>query len=307
MGNVLVVGSLNWDTTLTVERIPAIGETVIGKSVAFGCGGKGANQACACARAGAKTAMVGAVGADENGVRQRQSLVSCGVAVEALLVEQQAPTGMAVVTVEASGKNSIVVVPGANAALTAQHVEAHFAALNRAPDVVLLQLEIPLAVAYAAIRSGKKAGALVVLNPAPAVKFDPTYYRQVDYLLPNETELALLAAGAVGLEAQAASLLEAGVGHVVTTLGERGAMHMAVGRAPAYHAARRVRALDTVGAGDCFCGYFCAALAAGKSEDMAIAEATAAAAISVTRAGAQPAIPLAEEVAAMLEGMWACV
>ena len=307
MGSVLVVGSLNYDTTLVVERIPVVGETVIGKSVAYGCGGKGANQACACARAGARTTMLGAIGDDSGGSQLRQSLAACGVRTEALLVERKAPTGMAVVTVEASGRNHIVVIPGANAALTAERVEAFFAGMEEAPQVVLLQLEIPLAAVYAAIRCAKAAGAMVALNPAPAQRLDPAYFPQIDYLLPNETELALLAARAGGPAKQAEALTRAGVGHVVATLGERGALHLAAGCAPVYYAAHRVRAVDTVGAGDCFCGYFCAALAAGKDVGAAIAAGTAAAAISVTRPGAQAAIPLAKEVEALLKGEWDCV
>lgn len=307
MGSVLVVGSLNYDTALAVERIPAVGETVIGTSVAYGCGGKGANQACACARAGARTTLLGVVGDDIGGSQLRQSLIACGVRTEALWVKRGAQTGMAVVTVDSSGRNSIVVIPGANAALTAERVEAYFAGLEEAPTVVLLQLEIPLAAAYAAVRCAKAAGAAVALNPAPARRLDPAYVSRVDYLLPNETELALLAARAGDPAEQAEALTRAGVGHVVATLGERGALHLTAGGAPVYYAAHRVRAVDTVGAGDCFCGYFCAALAVGKSEGMAIAEATAAAAISVTRAGAQASIPLAEEVAALLKGEKDCV
>lgn len=300
MGKVLVIGSLNYDTTLAVECIPAVGETVIGKGVAYGCGGKGANQACACARAGADTTMFGAVGEDACGAQLRQSLAFSGVHTEALLTRREAHSGMAVVTVDASGRNHIVVIPGANATLNAQCVEAFFAAAET-PDVLLLQMEIPLEAVYAAIRAAKAAGAIVVLNPAPAKRIDSKYLRWIDYLVPNETELAVLAGRAGETAEQAAVLVRAGVRHVVATLGERGAAHVTADSAPLFYDAHRVHAVDTVGAGDCFCGYFCAALANGKDARAAITTAMAAAAISVTRAGAQESMPLAAEVKAMLK------
>jgi ribokinase len=283
---VVVVGSINLDIVVAVERHPAPGETVIGGDRRELPGGKGANQAVAAARLGAATAMVGRVGADEAGRRMRDNLEREGVGVASVREDDEAPTGVALIAVDARGENTIVVSPGANARLDARDVEAAREVLEGAA-VTLVQHEVPPAAVRAAIA---RAGGTVVLNPAPARSLDGA----VHVLVPNRGELEALAGRGGDPEALARGL--AGARAVVVTLGAQGALVVEGERAERI-AAPEVSAVDTTGAGDTFCGALAQALAEGAALVEAARWATRAAAISVTRAGAQGGMPRRGELA----------
>lgn len=287
--SVTVVGSLNEDVLVTVDRLPGRGETVIGASAHIAPGGKGANQAAAAGRLGAGVAMVGRVGDDPAGDRQRAALADAGVDVTLVHRTPGELTGTATIPVEASGgENLIVVVPGANAALSPADVEV---AEVRDADVVLLQLENPLATVRAAAAA---AAGTVVLNPAPAQRLPEDLLALVDVLVPNEHELLRLTGTDDGdrTPAELADLgRRLGAGSVVVTLGGRGALVVpAVGTA-LLQAPPAVEPVDTTGAGDCFCGALAQALAQGEELAGAVRYAVAAAAASTTGAGARGALP----------------
>ena len=265
-----MVGSANADLVLHVPHVVAPGETLLASGSARGAGGKGANQAVAAARAGADVAFVGAVGDDADGALLRAALAGAGVDVTRLRTVD-APTGLAVVAVAADGENAIVVVPGANHALTA--LGDGDRDLLAGAAVVLAQLEVPVAfvAAAAALTDG-----LVVLNAAPATALPDEMLAHVDVLVVNEGEAATL-----GVEALAA------VPTVVTTLGADGCILQRRGEPDLHVPAARVEVVDTAGAGDAFCGALAAALAAGADWPTVLQHATVAAARAVGSAGAQ--------------------
>ncbi len=265
---IAVVGSVNLDLVVEVERHPAAGETVLGGDAAELHGGKGANQAVAAARAGSEVQFVGRVGADDAGVLLREGLAAEGVGVEHLRTDDDAPSGRALIAVDARGENTIVVSPGANARVGPDDVAAA-AALLRAAAVTLVQHEIPAAAVAAAARA---AGGTVVCNPAPARPL----VAGIDVLVPNERELQALGGEPAGL----------GVAAVVVTLGAAGALVVARGRRERIPAPA-VDVVDTTGAGDVFCGALAHALAGGAELVEAARAAVAAAALSVTRHGAR--------------------
>ena len=296
---ILVIGSLNMDMVIPVKDLPQKGETILGGSPDYIPGGKGANQACAAAKLGGSVAMLGKVGRDEMGRALKDNLSAAGVDVTHVEETDKAPTGMAVIYVSQSGHNSIVVVPGANGLCDAEYIRAN-EELIAAHDIIVLQLEIPHDAVFLAIRLAKKHRRLVVLNPAPAPDSLPSeVIAGLDYLTPNETELARIAGMPVGgtEEAVAAGkkLVAEGVGTVLATLGEQGALLVTGDRAQVIPTLK-VDAVDTTAAGDTFNGAFVTALAEGRDEADAIAFANRAAAISVTRKGAQTSIPTREEV-----------
>jgi ribokinase len=282
---IAVVGSINLDVVVGVQRHPAPGETVVGGDRRELPGGKGANQAVAAARLGAAVALVGRVGADDAGRRLRDGLAGEGVDVTHVLVDAEAPTGMALIAVDGAGENTIVVSPGANARVGADDVEAARDVLAGAA-VTLVQHEVPEDAVAAAIAG---AGGRVVLNPAPA----RPHAGVVDVLVPNSGELEALA-GRAGDPVELARGLEAARA-VVVTLGPEGALVVEperVERIPAHH----VEAVDTTGAGDAFCGALAQALDSGADLVEAARWAARAAAASVTRVGAQDGMPRREEV-----------
>ena len=292
--HILVIGSLNMDLSITMERMPAVGETVMGEELTYNLGGKGANQAYAVGRLGGQVKMLGCVGRDQFGAGQRESLAACGVDVSGLRESEALPTGTAVIYVDAAGSNSIVVVAGANQAC------------DQWCDYVLMQMEIPMsAIAYAAGRA-RALGKTVILNPAPAPDLIPAELLScVDYLTPNETELMKLSGvtgdGMEAVRQGAKALMEQGLGCVVVTLGEEGAL-LADGDGFRTYPARKAEAVDTTAAGDCFNGAFVVALAEGMSEDEAIRFANAASSMAVTKKGAQSSIPSREELEQILGG-----
>jgi ribokinase len=281
-GAVCVVGSANLDLVAATARLPAPGETVLGTDFAQHAGGKGLNQAVAAARAGAATAFVGAVGDDDAARILLAELAAAGIDTSLVGVRQR-PTGRAVITVDERGENSIVVVPGANEEVVVDALPS--------AAVLLVQLEVPVAAVADALRLARSAGAITVLNPAPATRLEGDLLRLVDVLVPNEHELALLGS--------ADRLLADGVGAVVTTLG--GAGVRVVSPDGAWHVAPfHVLPVDTTGAGDAFCGTLAARLAAGDALDAAVRVAAAAGALATTRRGAVPSMPHAADVAALL-------
>jgi ribokinase len=290
-----VVGSLNLDLILGVPVLPTPGQTVIGHGLRRAFGGKGANQAVALARLGATVRMVGRVGDDEDGTALRGALDAAGVGTDLVGVTTGEPTGLAVVSVDDAADNAIVVIPGANASLEPADVDA--AALAGA-GLVVAQLEVPVPTVEAALRLARAAGALVVLNAAPAARLPDGLLATVDVLVVNEHE-ATAVAGATALDDAVDGLLAQGPGTVVVTLGSRGCL-VARGRDRTALPAHAVDAVDTTGAGDAFV----AGLALGLAEGLPAVEAarfgSAAAAIAVTRSGAQPSMPGRAEVEALL-------
>ncbi len=297
---VVVIGSLNMDLVTRAPRLPRGGETLIGESFSTIPGGKGANQAVAAARLGAQVSMVGCVGNDAYGEQLRNGLLAEGIDCQAVSVEEGA-SGVALIVVDDNSQNAIVIVAGANGALTAEVLDSVDEVLQSA-DVVICQLEVPDATVGHALKRARELGKIVILNPAPASRRLPAdWYACIDYLIPNESEAAVLSELAVDsletAESAAAHLIAAGAGKVIVTLGAQGLM-FANGASFEHFPAPRVKAVDTTAAGDTFVGGFAAALASGKSEVDAIRFGQAAAALSVTRAGAQPSIPTLLEVQA---------
>lgn len=298
--NVVVIGSLNMDLVTRAPRLPRGGETLIGHSFATVSGGKGANQAVAAARLGAQVSMVGCVGNDEYGVQLHDALLAEQIDCQALSVVEDS-SGVALIVVDDNSQNAIVIVAGANGSMTPAVID-RFDAVLKAADVIICQLEIPDATVGHALKRGRELGKTVILNPAPASRPLPAdWFAAIDYLIPNESEAAALSGLPVDsletAEKAAAHLISLGAGKVIITLGAQGSL-FANGTGYQYFPAPKVKAVDTTAAGDTFVGGFAAALAAGKTEDEAIRFGQVAAALSVTRAGAQPSIPTTSDVQA---------
>lgn len=294
--SVCVVGSFMMDLVAYAPRRPNPGETLIGTGFSFAPGGKGFNQAVAAARAGALTAMVGCVGDDDMGAQFRSMLRAEGIDATAVQVRPGVGTGVGLPLVEPGGQNSIVVVPRANGVVDAvQIVEA--APVITAATVLVLQLELAVDAALAAARLAHERGVTVILNPAPVCPLPAELLEHVDVLVPNEGELTALTGRPDLGPREAAALLRDSWGlDIVVTLGERGALVVATSGDVTHVPARPVRAVDTVGAGDVFCGYLAAGLAQGLGLTRAAETANAAAAISVTRTGSAASAPTADEV-----------
>lgn len=296
--NILVIGSCNQDITIKVAELPTKGKTIIGSNLYYASGGKGANQAVAAAKCGGKVKFLACVGDDSAGKQILHGYAEQGVDTSCIQQIKNANTGTALITVDQHGNNTIAIVAGANAALTAQVVEANKAVIMAA-DYVLLQLENPLAAIYEAIAIAHAAGAYVVLNPAPAQTIEDEIYSQLDLITPNEIEAEQLTGITVHDEqsaTQAAQVfIDKGVKEVVITLGEKGIY---------YHGANlqqlfpcfKVEAVDATAAGDTFNGALLAALANNEDMQSALRFAQAASAISVTCLGAQPSIPQRQAV-----------
>jgi len=305
---ILVVGSLNMDFVVTVPRLPAPGETILGQDFHMVPGGKGANQACAAgklASEGVRVMMLGRVGYDLFGDHLKASLAAAGVDVSGVHATQAASTGVALIWVESSGQNSIVVAPGANHYLRKADLNG-FRHLFQAASHVLLQLEVPLETVAAALELAHQEGAMTILDPAPAQPLPNQMLAHTDLLTPNETEACLL----LGLaprrlepdEARrlAEQLRQRGAHQVVVKLGDAGCVY--VGPDEAYAVpAFPVEARDATAAGDTFNGALAVALAEGQPIRAALRFANAAAALSVTRLGAQASIPTRAEVDEFLQ------
>ena len=293
---IVVLGSTNTDMVISGAKIPVPGETVCGGSFMMNPGGKGANQAVAVARLSARRrqcVFIAKVGDDLFGRDTARRLKAEGIDAR-LIVDKTAASGTALILVDRKGQNCISVALGANGTLSPKDVAPFASDIERA-DALLLQLETPLETVLWAARTAHAKGVHVILNPAPAAKLPRELYACLDWITPNETEAELLTGVKVAdlASAQAAErvLKRRGVAHVAITLGAKGCY--AAGR---IHPCVKVKAVDTVAAGDTFNGAFVVALAEGKSVDEAIAFAQAAAARAVTRPGAQSSVPFRREV-----------
>lgn len=295
---VVVVGSLNMDLVTRASRLPRAGETLVGQTFSTVPGGKGANQAVASARLGAKVAMVGCVGSDAYGTQLRDALQVEGIDCQAVSIVDGS-SGVALIVVDDNSQNAIVIVAGSNGQLTPASLQA-FDAVLQAADVIICQLEVPMDTVGYALKRGRELGKTVILNPAPASAPLPAeWYASIDYLIPNESEASALSGVTVdsldSAKVAATQLIKAGAGKVIITLGAQGAL-FTDGQVFEHLPAPKVKAVDTTAAGDTFVGGFAAALANGKREAEAIRFGQVAAALSVTRAGAQPSIPTLHDV-----------
>ena len=302
MGRVFVAGSINMDVVATASRHPGIGETVAGNAVRHFPGGKGANQAVAAAKLGAPTTLIGRIGKDAFGDQLKTFLAAQGIDLTFVRETAGVHTGTAIITV-ANADNTIVVIPGANATVTAAEVTAPTLAKG---DIAVSQFEIPLPTISAFFKRARAGGATTILNPAPATQFDAEMLDLVDILILNESELGFLTKAELrdtdddARFIEAARLLQTGKDKIVcVTLGRRGVLALIDGQ-PLIISGRAVRAVDTTGAGDCFVGAVAAQLAGGKSIGDALDYANVAASICVQRMGAAPSMPTAAEVEAVI-------
>jgi ribokinase len=297
---IVVVGSINIDLVASTVRIPVEGETVTGNGFQVHPGGKGANQAVAVARLGHPVQMIGRVGDDDFGAQLKQHLVSAGVDVSGVATSAGA-SGVAVIIVSEAGSNVIVVVPGANGLLTPGDIDAHIDMI-RSAGIVLTQLEIPMETTLHLAHICKREGIELVLDPAPARELPPQLLPMVTWLTPNESEAAFYVQDTVGQhEAIAQRLNDIGATGIVLKLGAKGAYISATGEPRTLVPSFEVKAVDSTAAGDCFNGAFAVGLTSGKGAVESARFAAAAAAISVTRAGAQPSMPTLLEVEQFLQ------
>jgi ribokinase len=301
---IVVLGSLNMDFVVQVDRLPAPGETVLGRDFQTLPGGKGANQACAAGRLAreAVVRMVGRVGSDMFADRLKASLAAANVDVSGVAATRSQPTGVAVIQVDREGQNSIVVASGANFAFPASDVEGA-RTFFRDAKFALFQLETPLSTVQAATKLAKEEGAFTILDPAPAQKLTPEFLANVDLITPNENETRLLLDWPLGgpltreqWEPAVQKMHQRlGLNHICLKLGEQGCYYADINHSlhvPGFG----VDAVDTTAAGDTFNGALAVALAEGRKIEEALVFANAAAAISVTRRGAQASIPKRDEV-----------
>ncbi len=296
---IVIIGSVNMDLVLRVPRMPLPGETLAGDKFMTIPGGKGANQAVACARLaapGTSVAMVACVGDDAFGGQMRQSITACGIDDRYIDEVAGEATGIASIMVDANAQNSIVIAAGANGRLDVERSERARPLIEQA-SIVLLQLEVPMDTVIHSIELAHALGKTVVLNPAPAQALPRALLQKIDYLILNEIEAAMLAEEqSEDIPLLAQKLHDLGARNVVVTLGEKGVYGSFADGQQRHLPARKVQAVDTTAAGDTFIGGFIGAIAQGRDQFDAIAYAQAAAALSVTRVGAQTSIPTRDEV-----------
>ena len=297
---VVVVGSFNMDLVVKAGRRPQKGETLMGEVFGMFIGGKGSNQAIAAVRLGADVTMVGRLGTDLFGDTLMAAHAEEDICTDYVIRDREVGTGVASILIDANGDNSIVLVPQANMRLSVADIERASESIAAA-DVLLLQLEVPIAASQRAAEIAKSNGAAVVLNPAPAQELPDDFLAQVDILTPNEVETESLSGAKVSTatdaERAAKVLLDKGLSAVILTLGDRGALLLTpdlTQQVPAYI----VEVVDTTAAGDAFCGALATGLARGENLINAVAFANAAGALAVTVLGAAPSMPTAAQVEA---------
>jgi len=306
MGNrpktIVVVGSINTDLVVTADRLPFPGETVIGNGFASFQGGKGANQAVAAAQLGATVSMIGKVGSDAFGSESIRQLQERGVNCDHVEIAP-GDSGLAVITVGSGGRNTITVVPGANAQVSSSFVESKRSVIREA-NIVLTQLEISLEAVVHLAKICKQEGVPLMLDPAPAKTLPPGLLELCDWFTPNETEASFYAGEGNGLgpvEEISASLRAKGARNILLKRGEEGVYVDCISSFSSRIAAKQVQATDTTAAGDTYNGAFAAALVNGNPIGFCAEFACAAAALSVTRPGAQSSMPMLAQVAAFME------
>lgn len=294
--HVVVVGSINVDMVVSADRLPVPGETVLGGRFALHDGGKGANQAVAAARAGAHVSIIGAVGSDANGARALAALEADGVDVSRVRLVEGEPTGVAFVAVGPRGENQIVVAPGANATVELDDADRRLIA---EADAILTSLEIPMATVVDALRTAHASGVPAILNPAPAHALPSDVLSLGPILTPNEHEL-VVAIGNDQAEGALEELAARHAGPIIVTQGAAGALLADGDRREHFVGFTPDPIVDTTGAGDTFCGVLAASLAESLSLDDAIVRANAAAALSVTGAGARAGMPTREAIETLI-------
>jgi ribokinase len=296
--NVVVVGSINVDLTIKTGTLPRPGETIIGGTFTTGAGGKGANQAIAAVRAGADVSFIARVGTDSYGQDSVKHLSAEGIDTSHVIHDEQSPTGVAFILVDAHGENSIVVASGANARLSTLDIENVNAAIRTA-GVLLVQLESPLEAVQQAIRCASQGDTLVIVNPAPGQHLSCSWFKDVDVLTPNKIEAEMLTGMKItddaSLVAAARMILDFGIPTVIVTLGKQGVL-LATADGTKLLPAYAVNAIDSTGAGDVFSGSLASFLAEGMPIEKAVRKAIASASISVTRMGAQTSAPTRTEI-----------
>lgn len=296
MKKILVIGSVNIDISVTATSFPKKGETIIGNSLKYSYGGKGANQAITCGKLGADVKFLACVGDDSKGREVVEYLGNNGVDVSKIKFSRINPTGTAIITIDSNGDNNIVVIQGANAECDAKYLEENENEFSNC-DIVLLQMEIPIDAIEKAIILASKHGKQIILNPAPANNdLNKSLYKYIDYMTPNETECAIMSDGEVDLNKAIKKIKDLGVKNVIVTLGEEGSMLYKNEKDITKVPTDKVKAIDTVAAGDCFNGAFAKALAEDIEEKKAMRFANRVSAITVTRSGAQESIPTKVEL-----------
>jgi ribokinase len=303
---VIITGSLNADLVARVSRAPSAGETLTGMDFNIFPGGKGANQANAVGHLGGKARMIGCIGDDTNGQMLIKQLAVVGVDTDLVEVCPNTSSGTAIILVEESGQNRIVVIPASNQLLSPERIHAKAEHYSDAA-VALFQLETPIETVTEGLALAKSKGAITILDPAPAQELSKDLLKTVDYLTPNLSELSLLSKTLLdddteeaAIEGAARKLLSNGTSNILVKMGSRGALLVSQTAVQKF-APYKVKAIDTTAAGDCFNGAFATALDSGKSVVESIKFACAASAISVTRKGAQPSMPSLEEVELFLQ------
>ena len=292
MKKVLVAGSLNMDMVTNVERIPVVGETLLGSEIEMIPGGKGANQAVAIGKLGGRVHMMGAIGNDEYGEHLLANLKKNNVESNQVSVLESYSTGLAFIMVNSHADNSIVVIPGANGAFEEKLIDEK---KIREADIILAQMEIPIETVEYVFRKGREDNKYIILNPAPARKIPDRMMALIDLIVPNETEFEILTGYSAKSEESllkgVQKLFGQGVKEVIVTLGERGARYFGKDGDDIYVPGKKVKAVDTTAAGDSFIGAYVTAISDGEGIEKALDFAARAAAITVSRPGAQQSLP----------------
>jgi len=303
MGQVTVVGSFMYDLVATVPRRPKTGETLVGNTFGMFLGGKGANQAIAASRAGSKVTMVGRLGNDFFGKQFLEKFSREGINTDFVTQDDENGTGVAMPLIDASGDNSIVIIPQANMALTVENINQAQSTIADA-DVLVMQCEVPMDANQRAAEIAKQNDTLVILNPAPAQLIPDQILKLVDIIIPNEIETETLTGLPTKTEndvlVAGRNLLSKGVETVILTLGDRGSLLLnedGEKLIPAFD----VSVVDTTAAGDSFCGVLAASLANGISINLSVEIANAAGALAVTKLGAEPSLPQRDAIDDLLQ------
>lgn len=293
---IYVIGSSNTDMVVRCAHLPKAGETILGGEFICVQGGKGANQAVAAARLGGNTRFVCKVGDDANGTQSLAAYEREGIDTTFVGVEEGGTSGVALILVDAQGENCIAVAPGTNGTLGCDDIDAALNEVNE-NDIFLMQLEVPVETILHAANTAHEKGATVMLDPAPAPAdgLPDAVWQHLDFILPNETEAAALTGGCTDPQQAAEMLFERGVKNVIITLGSEGCL-LRNSNGSITIKGHAVKAVDSTAAGDAFAGALVTAIADGLMLDEAIGFAQKAAAVSVTRAGAQPSLPTREEI-----------